>query len=249
MTTKKPSIGELKETVALSHRLLYLTGLCTTRGHSSARIAGTDRFLIKSWPHIHMSRIQAGEIITMDLEGNIVEGKTEAITRVSEWPIHAEIYRTQPDVGAVIHTHQKWASMMGMTGKTILPVLGTQFSYSVAEPLPVFDEDKALIRRASQGRLVAEALGNAVGVHLKNHGMVFAGANLEMTTMDAIQVEYEAEITWRAMLIGDPETIPMLFLRGHWERRKAGEVFEPWDYFWKWVDQHPDSFRPRVYQT
>ncbi len=96
---------------------------------------------------------------------------------------------------------------------------------------------------------LAEALGTAVGVHLKNHGMVFAGANLEMTTMDAIQVEYEAEITWRAMLIGDPETIPMLFLRGHWERRKAGEIFEPWEYFWKWVDQHPDSFRPRVYQT
>ena len=249
MTTRTPNMDDLKETVAVSHRLLYLTGLCTTRGHSSARIPGTDRFLIKSWPHIHMSRVRAEDVITMDLEGNIVEGKRDDITRVSEWPIHAEIYRTKPDVGAVIHTHQKWASMMGMTGKTILPVLGTQFSYSVAEPLPVFDEDKALVRSRSQGKLVADALGDALGVHLINHGMVFAGPNLEMTTMDAIQVEYEAEITWRAMLIGNPQTIPMYFLRGHWERRKEGEIFEPWEYFWKWADKHPESFRPRVFQT
>ena len=248
MTIKSPSVGELKETVALSNRVLYLAGLVTTQGHSSARIPGTDRFLIKSLPSIHMNRVLAEDLIIMDFDGNIMEGKKEGVTRVSEWPLHAEIYRAYPDVGGVVHTHQKWATMMAVAGKPILPVLGADLSSSVAEPLPVFDEDKSLIRSAEQGRRVGEILGNAVGCHLQNHGMLFAGPNVELATLDAIHVEYEAEITWRAMLIGTPSTIPMSFLRGHVERRKAGEIPDHWEHFWKWADKHPESFRPRSFQ-
>jgi ribulose-5-phosphate 4-epimerase/fuculose-1-phosphate aldolase len=248
MAISRPSISELKETVALSNRLLFLAGLVATRGHASARIPGTDRFLMKTWPHIHMDRIQAQDLITMDLDGNIVEGKRAGTTRVSEWPIHAEIYRTHPDVGGVIHTHQKWASIVAIAGRAVLPVLGSQFASSVAEPLPVFDEDKALIRSVLQGRLVAQALGNAVACHLQNHGMVFVGPSLELATLDAIQIEYEAEITWRASLIGTPCTIPTYFMRRYLERRREGKVPEAWEHFWKWADKHPESFRPRSYQ-
>jgi L-ribulose-5-phosphate 4-epimerase len=248
MAVITPSLTELKETVAVSYRLLFRTGLAAARGHSSARIPGTDRFLIKTWPHIHMNRVRAEDLITMDLDGNIVAGKREGVTRVSEWPIHAEIYRAYPEVGGVIHTHQKWASMMAIAGKTILPVLGAQFGASVAEPLPVFDEDRALIRSVQQGKLVARALGNAAGCHLQNHGMVFAGPNLELATMDSIQIEYEAEVTWRASLLGAPRTIPTYFMRRYLERRQSGEVPEAWRHFWTWVDRHPESFRPRSYQ-
>jgi L-ribulose-5-phosphate 4-epimerase len=248
MTTKRPSLSQIKETVALSHRVLFHAGLVTDRGHSSARIPGTDRFLIKSWPHIHMNRVVAEDLITMDLDGNIVAGKREGITRVSEWPIHAEIYRAHPDAGGVIHTHQKWATLMGIIGKPILPVLGTQFGYSVADPLPMLDEDRALIRQVQQGKLVAELLGKAPGIHLQSHGLVFAAPNLELATLDAINIEYQAEITWRAMLVGAPKAIPKYFLRGHLERWAKGEVPEPWDHYWKWVDQHPESVRPRSVQ-
>ena len=57
---------------AISLRLLYLTGLGTTRGHTSVRIPGTDTFFIKPWPHIQMHRARAEDLIVMDLEGNIV---------------------------------------------------------------------------------------------------------------------------------------------------------------------------------
>lgn len=248
MTSYQLTINDLKETVALAHRLLFLTGLATVEGHASARIPGTDRFLIKPWPHIHLNRIRAEDIITMNLDGNIIEGKTEKVTRVSEWPIHAEVYRAHPDVGAVIHTHQRWASLMGIAGKPILPVLGNVMAHVVADPFPIFDEDYHFIRTVEQGRLVAETMGNAIGCHLLCHGMVFAGPNLETTTIDAISVEYQAEITWRAMLIGAPKTIPKLFLRPGLERRKTGEVPPAWEHYWKWIDQHPESARLRRVQ-
>lgn len=248
MATKQKNIRQLKEDVALSHRLLYHTGLATTRGHSSVRIPGTNRFLIKSWPHVQMNRITADDIITMDFDGNIV-GTSQKVTRVSEWPIHAEIYRARPEAGAVIHTHQKWATTMALAGKTILPVVGAQFSHVVASPLPVFDEDKALIRSIQQGRLVAKALGSAPACHLQNHGMVFVGTNIETATLNAIYTEYEAEVTWRAMLIGNPKTIPIPYLQPGLQRLEAGEVEESWEHYWKWVDKHPESLYRRSTQS
>ncbi len=237
-------LQDLRETVAVSHRLLYYTGLGTTRGHTSARIPGTDTFIIKPWPHIQMHRTDAKDLIVMDLDGNIVNNDG-SITKVSEWPIHAELYKAYPELGAVTHTHQKWASMIGIAGATVLPVVGAEQGAPVAEPLAMFDEDKALIRSVEQGKSVAQKMKGQVACHLQNHGMVFAGPNVETVTMDAIHIEYQAEMTWRARLIGDPDVVPKLFMEQALERRAKGEVSEAWEHYWKWVDQHPESLRPR----
>ena len=239
------SIDELRETVALSHRLLYRTGLATTRGHTSARIPGTETFIIKPWPHVQMHRVVADDLIVMDFDGNIVGAEGRQITRVSEWPIHAEVYKADPDVGAVVHTHQRWATMLGIAGRTVLPVAGTAIAAPVADPLPVLDEDKSLVRSVEQGKLVADRIKDAVACHLQNHGMVFAGPNVETATLEAIHIEYQAEMTWRAQLIGTPETVSPLLLRPALERRAEGAVPEAWEQYWKWVDQHPETLHRR----
>ena len=245
MSIKTPTLDQLKETVALSHRILYAAGLATDRGHSSARVPGTDTFLIKSWPHIQMCRIQGEDIITMDFEGNIVGGKPEGVTRVSEWPLHAELYRAHPDLGAVIHTHQKWASMMGIAQQTVLPVFGASQSDSVADGIPMYDDDRALIRQKWQGELMVKVMSDAPAVHLQSHGMAFAGPNLESVTIDAVNIEYQAELTWHALAIGGAHAIPRYFTHPHVERRKLAETPEAWEHFWKWVDENPESYHVR----
>ena len=245
MTLDSKDFAALKENVALSHRLLYRTGLGTTRGHTSARIEGTDTFLIKPWPHIQMHRVRADDLIVMDFDGNIVGGNVQTITKVSEWPIHAELYKAYPELGSILHTHQKWASMMAIAGQTVLPVVGAELAAPVSEPTPVFDEDKALIRRVEQGKAVAAKMKGAVVCHLQNHGMVFAGPNVPTVTMEAIAIEYQAEMTWRAQLIGRPGTLPNAVLKPALQRRSQGQVAEAWEHYWRWADQHPDSLRPR----
>jgi L-ribulose-5-phosphate 4-epimerase len=245
MTTDSRDFAALKEDVALSHRLMYRTGLGTTRGHTSARIEGTDTFLIKPWPHIQMHRVVADDLIIMDFDGNIVGGNVQTKTKVSEWPIHAELYKAYPALGSVLHTHQKWASMMAIAGQTILPVIDAELATPVAEPAPVFDKDKALIRRVEQGIAVAARMKDAVACHLQNHGMVFAGPNVPTVTMDAIAIEYQAEMTWRAQLIGKPGVLTDATLRPALDKRARGEVSEAWEYYWRWADEHPDSLRPR----
>ena len=244
-TLSEKRLADLRETVAASHRLLYLTGLGTTRGHTSARIPGTDTFLIKPWPHIQMHRVRADDLIVMDLDGNIEGAGERKITKVSEWPIHAELYRAQPELGSIIHTHQKWATMMGIAGRTILPLVSPELATAVAHEPAVYDEDKALIRSVEQGTAVAELMRSANACHLQNHGMVFTGPNVETATIDAIATEHLAEMTWRALLIGAPEAMPELALRPGLARRAAGDVPEAWEHYWKWVDANPESLRPR----
>jgi L-ribulose-5-phosphate 4-epimerase len=246
MTTDSRDFAALKEDVALSHRLMYRTGLGTTRGHTSARIEGTNTFLIKPWPHIQMHRVTADDLIIMDFDGNIVGGNVKTITKVSEWPIHAELYKAYPELGSVLHTHQKWASMMAIAGQTILPVVGAELATPVAEPTPVFDEDKALIRNVEQGKQVAAKMKDAVACHLQNHGMVFAGPNVPTVTMEAIAIEYQAEMTWRAQLIGKPGVLSGASLRPALARRGQGEVGEAWEHYWRWADANPDSMRPKT---
>ena len=243
MVTK--NLNELKETVALAHRVLFVTGLTFASGHASARIPGSNQFVIKPWPHKHQNRHTAEEMIIMDLDGNKLTGP-DTVARVSEWRIHAEIYRARPDVNGVVHTHQKWATMMGIAGKTILPVLHPGIASVAAEPLPVYDEEYATIHNSFQGLRVAMTLGNALGVHLRDHGMVFAAPNLQTAVIDAIHTEYQAELTWLAMQIGAPETVPMLFMRPAIERRGPDNVPDAWENFYKWADQHPESARERV---
>ena len=242
MSTK--DIDELKEIVALSHRIMFVTGLTTSSGHSSARIPGTNTFLIKPWPHIHMNRIRAQDIITLDFDGNKVTGP-EHVTAVSEWALHAEVYKMRPDVNGVIHSHQRWSTMMGIAGKTIMPVFYPSPAGAAAEPMRVYDEDYATIKVPAEGRAVALKLGNHVGVHLRTHGMLFAAPNLETATVEAIHTEYQAELTWRAMQIGKPNAIPAIALRPHAERKGPDDVPEAWEYF-KWLDAHPESARYRV---
>jgi len=245
MTTDSRDFAALKEDVALSHRLLYRTGLGSTRGHTSARIEGTDTFLIKPWPHIQMHRVRSEDLIIMDFDGNIVGGNVQTKTKVSEWPIHAELYKAYPALGSVLHTHQKWASMMAIAGQTVLPVVSAELATPVAEPAPVYVEDKALIRRVEQGIEVAKLMEGASACHLQNHGMVFAGPNVPTVTTEAIAMEYQAEMTWRAQVIGKASVLSQDALRAGLERRAHGAVPAAWEHYWRWVDTQPDSLRPR----
>ena len=150
-----------------------------------------------------------------------------------------------PDLGAVIHTHQKWASMMGIAQQTVLPVFGASQSDSVADGIPMYDDDRALIRQKWQGELMVKVMGDAPAVHLQSHGMAFAGPNLESVTIDAVNIEYQAELTWHALAIGGAHAIPRYFTHPHVERRKLAETPEAWEHFWKWVDENPESYHVR----
>jgi L-ribulose-5-phosphate 4-epimerase len=250
-------IQELKEQVALANRLLHHYGLATYQGHLSARIPGADRMLIKGRPNVSMDRIRAQDLMSLALDGDIVEASPEFPTRVSEWALHAEIYRARPEVGSVVHTHQKWCTIFGIAGKAVLPMQHPSEAAVAAEAWPVYQETYGSLREVEQARVVARLLGGHVACHLRTHGMVFVGANIERALSAAADAEHQAELTWRAMLIGTPEALPMVFMRGDVERRytleetawdrRDGAARDDWGNL-VWLDEHLAAGRERSVQ-
>jgi L-fuculose-phosphate aldolase len=249
------NIQELKERVALANRTLHHQGLTTFLGHASIRIPGTDRILIKPRPHVSMDRVTADMIMTLDLEGNIVDAPKGAIIP-AEWPLHTEIYKARPEVGGVIHTHQKWCSVFGIAGVTILPVQHPGMSTSVVPPYPVYQESYDIVKTVEQAKVVAKTLGDGVGCHLRTHGMVFVGLDIQKAVTVAVNAERQAEMNWLAMQVGERESIGMRDLRDAVDARfvpRGDEVRQgvprgAWNVQTVWADENREVYRHRVVQ-
>ena len=184
--------AELRELVATAGRILYQQGLTDYLGHCSARVPGTDRVVIKP-KHSKTVRspgeLGPADMIVIDLDGNLLEGSDAP---PAERFIHTEIYRARPDVQAVVHTHQRAATLLGVVGGDLLPVLHvpavlTDGGTMPTWPCPLLVTDREL------GKDMAAALGTAGLCHLQGHGIVSAAADVRRATVTAIALEQLAE--------------------------------------------------------
>lgn len=94
-----------------------------TWGNISARVSDTQFLITPSglgYEHLREDQLVLVNIADCSYEGDVKPS--------SEKGIHADAYRLRPDVSFVIHTHQYWASLVGVPGTAmtgfIHPLLG-----------------------------------------------------------------------------------------------------------------------------
>jgi L-ribulose-5-phosphate 4-epimerase len=170
-----------------------------TRGHVSVRVPG-DPTLFFMKPHsMGLDEITLKNILTIDLEGNVVAGSSR---RHSEVYIHSEIFKVRPDVNCVIHTHPTHSVSFSATGRPLKCY--SQPSVLFFESLGVYDDTINLIRSHAMGSGVAKALGNGRAVLLKNHGIVLTGRTIDEAVIGAIMLENAAMIQMIVEAAGEP---------------------------------------------
>lgn len=195
----------LKKRLAKVHRIITAGGVWPlTKGHVSCRVPGTGHVLILG--HIHsegrnLASTDVDDIVTVDIEGNFIEGRIEA---VDERYAHTEVYKTRPDVHAVVHAHPPIATAFGIAGVNILPVGNRGGIFAPHVPILSFDKQ---IDTPERGRMVAEAIGTGRAVVLKNHGVVVTSDTIENVCITIFALEETAELHWRAAQLGKVEPI------------------------------------------
>lgn len=195
----------LKKRLAKVHRIITAGGVWPlTKGHVSCRVPGSDHVLILG--HIHsegrdLADTDVDDIVTVDIEGNFIEGRIEA---VDERYAHTEVYKTRPDVHAVVHAHPPIATAFGIAGVNILPVGNRGGIFAPHVPILSFDKQ---IDTPERGRMVAEAIGKGCAVVLKNHGVVVTSDTIENVCITVFALEETAELHWRAAQLGKVEAI------------------------------------------
>ncbi|HAL16746.1 MAG TPA: class II aldolase [Anaerolineaceae bacterium] len=187
---------DLKESVWSFARQMLTDGIAHhAQGNISLRQASSG--LIAVTPSaIPYDRLQVDDIVVVDLDGQVVEGKWRP---TSELPLHLAFYRAWADIGAVVHSHAPYATLFGVIGEP-LPMLLSEAAACLGGPVPV-----APYCRPGSEELADSAVRIAergFAVILANHGLVTVGPDLGAAYDATLAVETTARVAWMARAMG-----------------------------------------------
>lgn len=234
---KKPSriaaSAALIEDLVAGSRILAMQQVLDGYGHISAR---SD----KRPDHFIMSRSLAPALMTpadlMELDADSEPKPGDKRKGFIERYIHGEIYRTRPDVMAIVHSHSPSVIPFGITRTKLRPVyhMGS-FLWSGA---PVWDirkereENDVLVRDRPLGKALAGALGNCSCVLMRGHGMTVVGESIQEAVFRAVYTEMNARLQIQATQLEGP----IEFLSEEEGKRSTvanrGTMERPWE-LWK----------------
>jgi ribulose-5-phosphate 4-epimerase/fuculose-1-phosphate aldolase len=223
----------LVEDLVAGSRILAMHEVLDAYGHISARSdKRPDRFI--------MSRSRAPALVTaadlMELGPDSEPARGDPRKGFIERYIHGEVYRTRPDVMAVVHSHSPSVIPFGATRSKLRPIyhMGS-FLWS---GVPVWDirkvreENDVLVRDRPLGKALAETLGGCSCVLMRGHGMTVVGASIQEAVFRAIYTEMNARLQIQATQLEGP----IEFLSDEEGRRStaanAGTLERPWE-LWK----------------
>jgi ribulose-5-phosphate 4-epimerase/fuculose-1-phosphate aldolase len=185
----------LKQQLVDCIRMLAQSDIIDYNGHASIRV-GDDRLLINIGS-CQRSQLKVGDICTIDMEGNVIEGAGKPPL---EFHLHAGIYRARADVKAIVHAHPKWSTFLTMVGQSYQPVYAQG---SLVYPMPVLDSPNSINNRAMADRLAA-TLGDRPAAMMKSHGAVTVGKDIVEAFVLANYLEENAYRQYMALQIGKP---------------------------------------------
>ncbi len=185
---------KLREQLVDCTRMMVMAELLDYSGHVSARLPGTDRFLI---PMRDASRagIAADDILIVDLGGKVLEGAGPC---PAETQIHAGVYRARDDVAVVGHGHPPMSTLFTMVDRPMVAMRNYGYRF-VGTPV---HPDPTHIRTVEQGDAVARTLGTCGCCLLRAHGSVVAGNSVAEVFLDSLEMEENARSTVHAASLG-----------------------------------------------
>lgn len=186
---------ERKAIVETGKEMLRSSMTVGTWGNISKRVGEKDFFAITP-SGIDYNEIKPEDIVILDLDGNIVDGKK---TPSIEKHLHRYLYKSRDDIKAVVHTHSIYASAMAAARKAI-PGSMEDLVQIVGGSVDVADYDLPGSEDVAQNAV--EALGEKDGVLLANHGVVGVSRDLPGALKICQIIEKSARITIAAESVG-----------------------------------------------
>lgn len=205
----------LREQVAVACRILALEGYTDlTLGHVSARAPEDSAVYIKR-RGLSLAEVEPEDVISLDLAD---DSEADAPELHLEVVLHTEVYRARPDVGAVVHGHPPYATALSASSASL--ELLSHDAVLFADGIAVFEETPELITGPELGRAVAEALGGARAVLLRNHGVLVVGKDVPWAVLAAVTLERAVRLQAIAAALG-----PTRPISEEWARRLYPEKY------------------------
>ncbi len=173
--------------VAVSHRLHHNGWVANHDGNASVRLTGR-RYLI-TCSSVSKRDVDDASLLLVDGEGKVLEGRRKPF---SELDLHLVLYRSRPDVDAVLHAHPPYATAWGLTGKDLAPIAMPEIIVSLGDRIPTLP--RTLPRDPSAtATLGAEARG-CDAMLVSGNGVFTCGADLTQALLRMELVEHYTKI-------------------------------------------------------
>ena len=204
-------------------RMLERSGIMDYNGHGSIRV-GEDRMLINIGS-CQRSQLTIDDIITIDFDGTPIDGNGKPPL---EFHLHAGIYKTRPEVDAVIHCHPNWSTILTTAGVAYLPVYAQG---SLVYPLPVLDSPNS-INNPDMAKRLTDVLGDRPAALMKAHGAATVGKTIVDAFVLLNYLEDNAYRQYMAQQIGKPYAFSAEELALCREKLWTENLFKrTWDHF------------------
>ena len=197
------NFNDMKENIVRLARKAYSEKLMAGTSGNLSEFDRQSQVMTITPSNLDYNVMTPQDVVAMRLDGTVLEGEMKPS---SEWRLHAEIYKGNDDVNAVIHTHSPYATSFAVLHETIPLIL--------VEMLPFLGGDIPL---AGFGMPGTPEIGlNAVKAMdnrrfcclLANHGVATVGKTLEQAYIRAVYVEDAATIYHFARQLGHPNLVP-----------------------------------------
>lgn len=225
-------LEELKQQVYEANMMLPKYGLITfTWGNVSGIDRASGLFVIKP-SGVEYDVLQPADMVVVDLAGHKVEGD---LNPSSDTETHRALYAAFPEIGGIVHTHSRWATVFAQAGRDIPAYGTTQADYFYGKIPCTRDMTAAEIQdnyEYNTGAVIIERMKDLSAADIpaalvKNHGPFAWGTDAFNAVHNAVVLEEVAMMAFHTELLS-PSTAAMnqtLLDKHYWRKHGANAYY------------------------
>lgn len=175
-----------------------ITAQLTTGSGGNLSICNRREQLVAIKPSgVDYLTMQPEDVVVVDMQGRLVEGNLKPS---SELKFHLALYQYRSEIGAVVHTHQVYATTLACLGWE-LPAVHYLVGFAGKKvPLAPY----ATFGSQELSDHILATIGDYNACLMANHGIVTVGAALMNAFAVAEEIELVARLYYQARCIGNP---------------------------------------------
>lgn len=223
-------LEHLKQEVLEANLQLTKNGLVTLTWGNVSAIDRKHGLIVIKPSGVSYDTMRAEDMVVVDLDGNRVEGEWNPS---SDTPTHIELYKAFPEIGGVVHTHSRWATIFAQCGRDI-PGLGTTHADAFHGAVPctrrMTPAEIAGAYEAETGNVIVETFADmppmdvpAVLVH--SHGPFTWGKTAAKAVENAIVLEEVAMMAWHTLMMNPDATLQQELSDKHYFRKHGAGAY------------------------
>ncbi len=219
-----------------ANRILVHEGIVDGYGHVSARSAvEPGRFFLSR--AMAPGLVTVADLVEYGLDGEPVsaEGRADYVERF----IHGEIYRSRPDVRAIVHCHTPSVIPFADSSVPLRPMY--HMSVFLTPGVPIFeirdvsDAPHMLVTDPKIAQALAATLGDKAVVLMRGHGAVIVGGAVSEAVSRSIYLDLNAKMQTEAIALGG--TVTYLEPEDQWGGPEVLDPARPYDRNWEFWKQ------------